>query len=254
MYMSVIGTNPGNEILRELQGARVLITGLATITGVDVARAFADLQARLIVQTNDLAPELTAVIALLSQSAAEIKLYTDPISTMDTAVRFAQSAQQAYGGLDAVINLQTLTTAEMATISSEDDINALCARKIAPLTHITHVAANRMRLVMSDGMILNVLSAPKPEGARETAILSYMRTALAVMTRGEAEEWAGDGIRINAIGPRALDGMADPTGATLTSEPDIAALALYLASKRGRSLSGHVFDADGIIARAATDG
>jgi 3-oxoacyl-[acyl-carrier protein] reductase len=32
----------------------------------------------------------------------------------------------------------------------------------------------------------------------------------------------------------------------MTSEPEVAALALYLASKRGRNLSGHVFDAEGV--------
>jgi 3-oxoacyl-[acyl-carrier protein] reductase len=43
--------------------------------------------------------------------------------------------------------------------------------------------------------------------------------------------------------------MGDPSqsgGAVLTNEPDVATLALYLASHKGRSLSGHVFDADGM--------
>jgi 3-oxoacyl-[acyl-carrier protein] reductase len=72
------------------------------------------------------------------------------------------------------------------------------------------------------------------------------RTALAAITRGEAAAWAPHGIRVNAIGPRATTPDA---GAYLTSEPDIAALALYLASKRSRTLTGHIFDAAGVAAR-----
>ena len=107
--------------------------------------------------------------------------------------------------------------------------------------HITHVAANRMRVIFAEGSILNVLTMPAPANAREAAIAGYMRTALAAMTRGEAGQWADQSVRINAIGPR-ID-KAPAAGATLKSEPDIAALALYLASRRGKTLSSHIFDA-----------
>ena len=99
MYMGVVGKSPEGEILRELAGSRVLVTGLSRDTGVDVARAFADVGCRLVVQTSDLTPDMTALVALLSQTAAEMKLYTDPIARADAAVRFAQNAQQAFGGL-----------------------------------------------------------------------------------------------------------------------------------------------------------
>ena len=244
MYMSVIGQSPESEILRELAGARVLLTGLSTDQGVDLARAFADIGARLIVQTRELTPDLTALVALLSQGAAEFKLYTNPVSQADGAVRFAQTAQQAFGGLDAVINLQAISRHEMRHVREDGDVERLVAGKLVPLTHITRVAANRMRVILSEGMILNVLAMPSPADAREAAIAGYARTALAAMTRGEANQWADQAVRINAIAPRtAADSNA---GACLANEPDMAALALYLASRRGKSLSGHIFDADAV--------
>ncbi|MEQ1715204.1 MAG: SDR family NAD(P)-dependent oxidoreductase [Hyphomicrobium sp.] len=244
MYMGVVGKSPESEILRELAGRRVLLTGLTCELGVDVARAFADVKCRLVVQTSELTPDITAVVALLSQSAAEMKLYTDPIQGAEAAIRFTQNAQQAFGGLDAVVNLQAITRPEMRDIASEADINRLIAGKLAPLTHITRVAANRMRVIFSEGLVLNILSMPRPADGREAAIAGYARTALAAMTRGEAGQWADQAVRINAIGPRTE--AAPETGAALKSEPDIAALALYLASRRGKTLSGHIFDADQI--------
>ncbi len=246
MYMGRVGASPEGEIVRELAGARVLLTGLSASSGVDVARAFADIKARLVVHTTDLSPEVTELIAHLSQSASEIKLYTEPLTAPDAAVRFAQTAAQAFGGFDAVINIAAISQAEMAGIASERGVENLISMKLSPLAYLTSVTANRMRVVLSEGLILNVLTMPHPQNGREMAIASYARTAIAAMTKSEAHSWAGQGIRINAIGPRVLAGGLSSDGACLTNEPDIAALAIYLASRRGRGLSGHVFDCDGV--------
>lgn len=250
MYMGRVGSSPESEIVRELNGARVLITGLSTSSGIDIARAFADLKARLIIHTNDLSPEMTEFVALMSQSASEIKLYTGPIVSADASVRFAQQAAQAYGGLDAVINITTIAASEMTGIATERDVEALVAEKLTPLAHLTRVTANRMRVVLSDGLILNVLTMPHPDNGRETAIATFARAALSAMTKSEAQTWAEQGIRINSVAPRVMMSGGFNDGACLTNEPDVAALAIYLASRRGKNLSGHIFDCDGVAARS----
>jgi len=106
----------------------------------------------------------------------------------------------------------------------------------------TRVVANRMRLTLTEGLVLNVMTMPATHTAGEAALAGVARATLAAFTRREAENWAENGIRVNAIGPRAATSEG---GAYLTSEPDIASLALYLASKRGKSLTGYVFDSDG---------
>lgn len=249
MYMGRVGSSSESEIVRELHGARVVLTGLSATSGVDVVRAFADIKARLVIHTTDLSPEVTALIAFVSQTASEIKLYTDPLADADAAVRFAQSAAKAYGGLDAVINLASISAADMTGIASEDSVEALVSSKLTPLAHLTGVTANRMRVVLNEGMILNVLTLPHARNGREMAITSYARAALAAMTKSEAQTWAPQGIRVNAVGPRVMATGGHSEGACLTNEPDIAALAIYLASRRGRGLSGHVFDSDGIALR-----
>ena len=105
---------------------------------------------------------------------------------------------------------------------------------------VTRVVANRMRTMLNEGLILNVMTMPTPRTAGEAALAGVARTALAAVTRGEAATWAPHGIRVNAIGPRAT---------TPDAGADIAALALYLASKRSRTLTGHIFDAAGVAAR-----
>lgn len=249
MYMSGIGSGPETDVLRELDGARVLITGLSASNGVDVARAFADLKARLIVHTTELSPEITEIVALLSQSAAEMKLYTHDIGSGDDAVNFARAAASAFGGLDVVINLSAISRAEIDAASAGGEAEALTNAKLASVAHLTRVTANRMRLVASEGLILNALSTPPLRNGRDAAIAGLARATLAAMTQDEARAWEPHGIRINATGPRIIDGGKSATGAYLTSEPDLAALAIFLASRRGRRLSGHVFDAEGAAAQ-----
>lgn len=244
MYMDRVGTSVEEEVSSELSRARILITGLTGNAGIDVARTFADLNVRLVVHTAELSPELVELFAFLSQSASEIRLHTLDISSANSSARFAQTSAQAFGGLDAAINMASISASEIEAIDTDADLEALIESKLAPLAQLTRVIANRMCLVMSEGLVLNVVNMPEPRDRHSAAICGFVRTALAAMTAQEARSWADKGIRINSVGPRAFfDGTA---GAYLASEPDVASLALHLASRRGRGLSGHVFDATGI--------
>jgi 3-oxoacyl-[acyl-carrier protein] reductase len=250
MYMGRVISSPEGEVLRQLTGARVLITGLNATCGVDVARAFAGLKTRLIVHTSDLSPDMTELFALLTQSAAEIRLFTTDLTRGDSATEFARTSAQAYGGLDAVINFARITSDDLQRIASDSDVDELMVARLSPVAHLTRVIANRMRLVFSEGMILNVLKMPKPHGRRDVAIATVARTMLATMTKREAQEWSGQGVRINAIGPEVGGQLLNQHRAEarqmtrVANDPDIAALALFLASSRGRDFSGVMFDAE----------
>jgi 3-oxoacyl-[acyl-carrier protein] reductase len=246
MLMTVIGRDPNASIYGELAGVRVLITGLSPECGVDVARAFADHRGRLIVHASTNAPENDVLATLLAETASEVKLFTEACADPDAALRFAQTAAQAFGGLDVVINLVHISTDDLKNRASIADVEDLVSQKLTLPLLVTRVVANRMRTMLNEGLILNVMTMPAPRTAGEAALAGVARTALAAVTRGEATTWAPHGIRVNAIGPRATTPDA---GACLTSEPDIAALALYLASKRSRTLTGHIFDAAGVAAR-----
>ena len=248
MFMRVLSSKSGPHVYPELAGARVLITGLMSTTGVDVARAFAEHKARLVLQSPQSSPEITAVAALLAEAAAEIKLFNDAVTSADDAVRFAQTPAQAYGGLDAVINLVTIDPTDLAGRESVAEIEEFVSSRLASALFITRVAANRMRLTWTEGSILNVVIMPAPANSREASVADVVRATVAAITRAEASEWAQCAIRINAVGPRSSVSESK-SGACLTCEADVAALALYLAGKNGRRLSGHVFDAEGCAVR-----
>jgi NAD(P)-dependent dehydrogenase (short-subunit alcohol dehydrogenase family) len=245
MLMSVVEEVRSFSSFPEITNSRVLITGLSCSAGVDVARSFAESRARLIIQAPETSPQIAALFAVLTQSASEIKLYTDPFDSNDDARRFAQTAVKAYGGLDMAINIVDIAPHELPASSGMTEIEDFVADKLGPLSQIIRVVANRMRLTFTEGTILNIVSMPAPSSAREAALASVLRATLAAMTRTEAKTWAAEGIRINAIGPRSALPGESLSGTCLNGEADIAAVALYLASAQGKQLSGQIFDAEG---------
>jgi NAD(P)-dependent dehydrogenase (short-subunit alcohol dehydrogenase family) len=248
MFMSVLDNSLSSARYGELAGARVMITGLSPTLGVDIARAFADHKARLVLQTpgETADPETTALLAMLAETAHEIKVFDTPVLTDAAATTLAQNGSQVYGSVDALINLITVTPSELSKLSDFDEIEDFITCKLRAALVMTRVAANRMRLSLTEGLILNVVAMPEPTSGGAALIVGMLRTALAAMTKTEAQAWAANGIRINAIGPRAVI-PGEKAKAVLASEPEMAAVALYLASKRARGLSGHIFDAEGSL-------
>lgn len=245
MFMSVVTHAPNVPVYAELAGKRVLITGLAPDAGVDLARGFADHKCRLVLQTREDSPETDALITLLAEAACETEIFNSDLTDGNAAVAFAQGSAQILGGLDVAINLITVTSEDLAGRASLDEIEALVSDKLLSATLMTRVIANRMRLTLTEGLVLNVVLMASPKSEAERAFAGILRTALASITRREAQEWADKAIRINAVGPKGAMDAAD-NGACLGSGPDLAALALYLASRKGSQLTGHIFDAEGV--------
>ena len=245
MFMSVVDSVPGVSVYPELAGSRVLVTGVSSAAGVDVARAFASHRTYLVMHTAETSPAMTEVAALLSESATGLKIFDEPLNSREAACRFAQNASQIHGGLDAVVNLISITPDEVCELATEADVENFISDKLGAQLELTRVVANRMRTTWTEGSIVNVVLMPEPATQREAAIGGLVHAALAAMTRGEAQAWAEHAIRINAIGPRGTQ----PAGAALSSEPEIASLILYLASKKGRQLSGQMFDATHMCGR-----
>lgn len=248
MLISVAEIARNAGMYPELAGARVLVTGVHATRGVDLVRAFADHGCRMVLQVPDICPEMDALLVHVAQTALDIHVHHDPIDRAEDAVRFAQSATKYFGGFDIVVNLIAFDTGDLSSAAALEDLETLIADRFQAAARTTSVAANRMGLTWNHGSVLNILRIPEPNSAGEAAIAGMARTALVALTRGEAQKWADQAIRINGVAPRAMLGGrlgAFDDDDFLRSEPDIAALALYLASQEGETLTGMVFDAEG---------
>ena len=241
MLMSVIEGARSAPAYPELAGKRVLVTGVSSSCGVDIARAFADHKARLILQFDEMSERTQAIAEIAAPAALDIRAFGPIAAEADAVAHFARSVMQAFGGVDAVINLVALAPAEVGTAASLDEIERRVAQRLLLPHLIAKIAANRMALSYIEGLILNVAMLTPPIKGPAQAFACVAKAALAAFTRAQAEEWADKAIRFNAIAPQTADPRAEPS---LAGEPEVAELALFLASGRGKALSGHVFEAE----------
>jgi len=240
MLMSVIEECRTILCYPELAGKRVLITGLSSSCGVDIVRAFAEHKCRIVLQFDETSEQTQTIAEIAAPHALEIKAFGPVGPTADDAVLFARAAAQAFGGLDAVINLIPLGISHLDHAADAADVERIVAARLLLPCVLSKVAANRMAISWNEGTILNVATLTGAARGPARGFAMVAKAALAAMTRGQAEEWADKAIRFNAIAPPAVPSA----GAACAGEPDIAALALYLASGRNKTLSGQVFEAE----------
>jgi NAD(P)-dependent dehydrogenase (short-subunit alcohol dehydrogenase family) len=240
MLMSVIEGALSVPAYPELAGKRVLVTGLTSGCGVDIARAFAEHKARLVLQFAESSEAMETVAEIVAPDALEAKMYGPIGNDRGDVVQFAKTAAKAFGGLDVVVNLVPLESRALNPAATLRDVERLVARQLTAPFLVSKIAANRMSMVLTEGLILNIATLGDKTSRHAQAFAAVAKAGLTAMTRAQAEEWVGRAIRFNAIAPQT--GLV-PDAYGLLGEPDVAAVALYLASSRGEGLTGHVFEA-----------
>src|SRR5262249_3750247 len=156
MLMSVIEGARSAPAYPELAGKRVLVTGVSSRCGVDLARAFAEHKVRLILQFDEMSEQTHAIAEIAAPAALDIRAFGPVIPEAQAVAQFARSAVQAFGGLHAAINPVDPAPAPVPLPTSLGEIERRVARHLLLPWLIGKVAANRLAVSYLQGLILNV--------------------------------------------------------------------------------------------------
>jgi 3-oxoacyl-[acyl-carrier protein] reductase len=236
--------------LGDLAGKRILITGGSTGIGAAVVSGFAAQGARIALHYNASAAPAEE---LRAQYPDLITLVQGDVAADGEAARVVNEAARLLGGLDGLINnagsmLGRIPTTE-ATDAHFDDVLGLNAKSVWQAS----VAAHPHLKAAGGGFIINTTSiAARNGGAGGAVLYAAAKSFVSNLTRGQAKEFVGDNIRVNAVSPGLIltpfhvrdtpDAMMAAQSATIPMQraglpEECVGAFLFLASA---SLSGYI--------------
>lgn len=240
----------------ELQGKRALVTGAASGIGRATALRFAAEGAQVIIADRN--ADGLAETAGLMAAAPEVQLF----DAADYASCRALVAAAAREGLDVLANVAGVLDWGDSLDFDEDRFDRVLRINLGSVWALTRAALPH--LIESKGNVVNTCSTAGLQGIAYTCAYAASKHGIAAITKSLAVEFAGRGVRVNAICPGQVNtpmGLSAPPPGDIdwslvmrnapklpegSCEPeDIAELFAYLASDRAAKITGSLFTIDG---------
>ncbi len=251
--------------MTDLNPQRVLVTAGAAGIGRAIAQAFAAAGARVHVCDLD-----AAALQTLRADTPGISTSVCDIGDRAAIGTMVAEAVQALGGLDVLVNNAGIAGPTASVEQFDPDAwDAVLRVNLTGTFNSTRACIPHLKRA-TDGSILVMSSLAGRFGYPNRSAYSTTKWGLVGFTKTLSRELGDFGIRVNAIlpgaveGPRieqVLAGRAQASGRSVEQEraaalgnqsikrfvppQEIAALALFLASSAGRSISGQILPIDG---------
>ncbi|KNH23728.1 glucose 1-dehydrogenase [Priestia megaterium] len=246
---------------KDLEGKVVVITGSSTGLGKSMAIRFATEKAKVVVNYRSKEDEANSVLEEIKKVGGEAIAVKGDVTVESDVINLVQSAIKEFGKLDIMINNAGLENPVSSHEMSLSDWNKvidtnLTGAFLGSREAIKYFVENDIK-----GTVINMSSVhekiPWPLFVHYAASKGGMK----LMTETLALEYAPKGIRVNNIGPGAIntpinaEKFADPEQRAdvesmipmgYIGEPEeIAAVAAWLASSEASYVTGITLFADG---------
>jgi glucose 1-dehydrogenase len=254
--------------MRGLRGKNVLVTGGTSGIGQAIAIRFAEYGANVAINYVHAAEEATeteervhACLARVRQRGVRDVLVRGDVSKEEDVVAMLESAVDGLGGIDVLVNNAGIQLSSPSHELSTSDFDKVLAVNLRGAFLCAREAVKRFLATGTHGAIINVSSVhqliPKPN------YLAYATSkgGMESLTQTLALEYAGQGIRVNAIAPgatvtpinrawiddpvkRAMVESHIPMGRAGTAD-EMAGVTCFLASDDAAYITGQTLFVDG---------
>jgi NAD(P)-dependent dehydrogenase (short-subunit alcohol dehydrogenase family) len=248
--------------LARLLGKSAVVTGAAAGIGRATAELFAREGARLVLADIN-TDGLSALRDSLRDVTGDIAVVTADVSKPEDVRRMIEVAVERYGRLDiAVANAGIIPLASVveATLDDWDEVMAIDGRGM----FMTCKYAIEQMMTSGGGSIVCLSSISGVAGQPRQSTYGPAKFVASGLTKHLAVEWAGRGIRVNAVAPGTINTervqrLPDEPGGTeyleavkaahpmgrLGEPSEVAKAILFLASDEASFITGAILPVDG---------
>jgi NAD(P)-dependent dehydrogenase (short-subunit alcohol dehydrogenase family) len=245
-----------------LLGKSAVVTGAAAGIGRATAELFAREGARLVLADIN-ADGLSALRDSLADVTGDVTVVTADVSKPEDVRRIIEVAVEEYGRLDIVIanaGIIPLASVVEATLEDWDEVMAIDGRGM----FMTCKYAIEQMMSSGGGSIVCLSSISGVAGQPRQSTYGPAKFVASGLTKHLAVEWAGSGIRVNAVAPGTINTervqrlpeepggieyleavkAAHPMG-RLGEPSEVAKAILFLASDEASFITGAILPVDG---------
>jgi len=242
----------------DFKGEVVVVTGGSRGLGLEIAHAFGQAGAKVVI-TARREQWLKEAETFLTDQDIAVDAFICDVADAISVEQLVQQALQKNNSIDVLVNNAGLTWGAPAETMSLERWQQVIDANITG-TFLMSQAIGRHMLERKKGAIVNVASiAGLGGGQLNTVGYNSSKAAVINLTRALAIEWAARGIRVNCIAPgmfrtrmteaileRAESYVAGSTPIGRIGQPgELAPTVLFLASEGASYITGQIVPIDG---------
>lgn len=189
---------------RVLQGQTAIITGGGTGIGLAIADALGRAGANLVIASRN--PEnLATGEATLKAAGHSVATAMVDVRNPEQVDAMVATAVAAFGGVDILINNAAGNFIARAEDLSPNGWNAVIGIVLNGSFYCSRAVGRHLIARKSGGAIVSILANYVWTGSAGTIHSAAAKAGVMSMTQTLATEWAGHGIRVNAVAPGPIE-------------------------------------------------
>ncbi|MBU0614710.1 MAG: 3-oxoacyl-ACP reductase FabG [Nanoarchaeota archaeon] len=241
----------------ELKGKTALITGGSQGIGKSIAVAMAKEGANIII--NDIEPAkegAEATVAELKALGVEAASYYADVSNFEAVKAMVEEIKKTFPNINILVNNAGITKDRTLKKMTPEEWNSVISINLNSVYNVTH---NVLEMIPEGGSIISLSSIAGVGGNFGQCNYASTKAGIIGFTKSLAKELGKQKITVNAIAPGFIKSkmtdkipmmMLDQILSLIPSKEmgqpeDVANLAVFLASSKGKYISSQVIRVDG---------